>query len=63
MVANTILTPAAELAAMNKSHFPNESPNTATRHIEHVAHSAAPFLPAESQKSIPSKARTARFAF
>jgi hypothetical protein len=29
MADNTILTSAAELAAMNKEHFPNESPNTA----------------------------------
>lgn len=26
MADNTILTPAAELAAKNKAHFPNESP-------------------------------------
>jgi predicted dithiol-disulfide oxidoreductase (DUF899 family) len=50
MADNTILTPAAELAAMNKAHFPNESPEyrqarnallaeeiELRRHIERVA--------------------------
>jgi predicted dithiol-disulfide oxidoreductase (DUF899 family) len=50
MADNTILTPAAELAAMNKAHLPNESPEYRQarnallaeeiglrRHIEHVA--------------------------
>jgi predicted dithiol-disulfide oxidoreductase (DUF899 family) len=50
MADNTILIPAAELAANNKAHFPNESPEyrqarnallseeiELRRHIEHVA--------------------------
>jgi len=50
MVDNTILAPAAELAAKNKAHFPDESPEyrqarnallaeeiELRRHIEHVA--------------------------
>src|SRR5260370_2615709 len=50
MVENTPLIPAAELAAKNKAHFPNESPEyrqarnallaeeiELRRHIEHVA--------------------------
>lgn len=50
MADNTILIPAAELAAKNKAHFPNESPEyrqarnhllsqeiELRRHIEHVA--------------------------
>jgi predicted dithiol-disulfide oxidoreductase (DUF899 family) len=50
MADNAILTPAAELAAMNKAQFPNESPEyrqarnallaeeiELRRHIEHVA--------------------------
>ena len=74
MADNTILTPAAELAAMNKAHFPNESPEyrqarnallaeeiELRRHIERVAALRRVLPPAAvSQKTIPSKARTAR---
>ncbi len=76
MADNTILIPAAELAAKNKAHFPNESAEyrrarnallaeeiELRRHIEHVAALRRALPPAaESLKTIPSKAMTARSA-
>ncbi len=76
MADNTILIPAAELAATNKAHFPNESPEyrqarnallaeeiELRRHIERVAALRRALSPAaESPKTIPSKAMTARCA-
>ena len=70
MADDTIFIPAAELAAKNKTHFPNESPEyrqarnrllseeiDLRRHIEQVA---APFPPAvKSLKTMPSKASEA----
>jgi hypothetical protein len=65
MADNTILIPAAELAAKNKAHFPNESPNIARlatisfpRRSSSGAtssasqHSAASFLPAVKSRRL-----------
>ena len=77
MADNTILIPAAELAAKNKAHFPNESPEYRQARNALLAeeielrratssaspHSAAPFPPeAKSPKTIPSEVMTGRSA-
>jgi len=75
MADSTILIPAAELAAKNKAHFPDESPEyrqarnellseeiELRRHLERVAalRRALP-LGGKIPKTIPLKAPTVRF--
>ena len=76
MADNTILIPAAELAAKNKAHFPNESPEyrqarndllsaeiELRRHVERIAALRRALPPgAKSPKTMILKAPTARFA-
>ena len=77
MADNTNLIPAAELAAKNKVHFPNESPEyrqarndllSAEIELRRTSsasqHSAAPFLRVvKSRKTMSLKAPMERFAF